>query len=87
MGVTTRYHYAAWGSPATSRHVTNACSRNTGSAIQVMLSEGSCYSKPGAEIERMGGLREHYDTKRGMPTVWIDVVDMLRNRKMVVRKP
>jgi hypothetical protein len=46
----------------------------TGGAIQVMLSESSCYLRPGAGIEERGGCREHYDSARRMSPVWIKMV-------------
>src|SRR5216684_4957335 len=49
-----------------------------GGAIQVMLSEDSCYSGLGAELEKMGGLSEHYGAARSMSPMWIHVVQEKR---------
>src|SRR5215813_12410446 len=58
-----------------------------GGAIQVMLSEDSCYSGPRAELEKLGGLREHYGAARSMSPMWIKVVQEKRPHSYGETKP
>src|SRR5215471_9102912 len=58
-----------------------------GGAIQVRLSESSCYLRPGAEIEERGGCREHYDSARRMSPVRIKMVQEKRSYPYRETKP